>query len=65
MNIENFVILLIVFLVIFCVYDEKENFNTNSQGLYNWFYGSYMNPYSQSLNKFYSNDKEGVVNLSE
>jgi hypothetical protein len=53
----NFIILLVVILVIFYVFIVKENFTSN-QGLYNYFYQTYMNPYPLPLDKFFSNDKE-------
>lgn len=73
MNTECFIIVLVVLLVVFYIFSRRENFNTDNksldyksnQGLYNYFYQSYMNPYPQSLTKFFSNDKEGEVNLSE
>lgn len=73
MNTVNFIIILIGFLVVFYIFNKKENFNTDSQisnqtsnqGLYNWFFQSYMNPYSEPLTKFFTNDREGKVNLSK
>lgn len=75
MNCVNFIIVLILFLIIFFIFNKNENFNSNIQnldqtldqksnkGLYNWFYQSNMNPYSLPLTKFFTNDKEGEVNL--
>ncbi len=75
MNMINFIILLILLYVIFYIlskFSKKENFKTNNiqsiettDGLYNYFYQSYMNPYPLPLNSFFSNDKVNKVNLYE
>lgn len=61
----NFVIILIIILVVIYILDKKENFdsensdsaNSEQSGkLFNYFYQSFMNPYSLPLNKFFSND---------
>jgi len=77
MKLIKFIILLIIILVIFYIlnkYGKKENFKTNNiqstepsntDGIYNYFYQSYMNPYSLPLKSFFSNDKVNKVNLYE
>jgi len=59
MNIYNLILLLVMILVIFYVFDDKEKFTSNKEpGLYNYFFQTYMNPYPLELNNFYSNDKK-------
>lgn len=59
---DNFVIILLAILVIIYIFGNKENFDSNkdnsnqADGLYNYFFQSYMNPYPLPLNKFFSND---------
>ena len=59
MDLINFVLVLVIILVSFYAFKEKENFASN-QGLYNYFFQSYMNPYPLPLNKFFSNDKKEI-----
>jgi hypothetical protein len=33
----------------------------DDKGIYNYFYGKYMNPYSQPMNQFFTNDKVGML----
>lgn len=71
---DNLIIILIVILVIIYIFEKRENFVSNDKstnltnstnstnqttGLYNYFFQSFMNPYSLPLNKFFSNDKPG------
>ena len=63
MDTFNFILLMIVILVILYMFNYKERFTVNKEpGLYNYFFQSYMNPYPLPLNKFFSNDKEEIVN---
>ena len=68
MKMLNFILILITILVILKIFfEKKEKFDSQLQfqsdkGLYNYFFQSYMNPYPLELNKFFSNDKEGMVN---
>jgi hypothetical protein len=57
-----FVLVLVVVLVILATSSTKprNDYFTTNEGLYNYFYQSYMNPYPLPLNKFYSNDKEKI-----
>ena len=57
----DFIMVAVLVLVIFLIFEDKENF-TSSTGLYNYFFESYMNPYPLPLNKFFSNDKEEKIN---
>lgn len=65
---NNFIIVLIIILVIFYLFIQKENFDSDnnidtnqdkSGKLYNYFYQKFMNPYEFPLIKFFSNDIEG------
>ena len=56
-NKNIFVIILLFILGIFYMNIIKEKFNSQNTGLYNHFYDSYMNPYSQPLQSFFTNDK--------
>ena len=62
MSLVFFVLILVLVLIILATSFTKarNDYFTTNQGLYNYFYQSYMNPYPLPLNKFYSNDKEKV-----
>jgi hypothetical protein len=59
-----FIIILIIFLVAIksCKCNSNsnkniDNFNNSDMGIYNHFYKMSMNPYTQSITPFFSNDK--------
>lgn len=66
----TFIIVLIIILCVAYIYKCKENFELqqsqlsqssqqqSSQGVFNYFYQSYMNPYPLPLNNFFSNDRQ-------
>lgn len=58
-----FIIVLLVILVIFYAYGFTERFENT--GVFNHFYGKYMNPYKYPMNTFFSNDKTGTINYSK
>jgi ABC-type cobalt transport system substrate-binding protein len=65
MNNFDFIIILVIILIIIYFIEKKEKFKTDNttnikenRDLYNYFFQSFMNPYEESLNKFFSNDIE-------
>lgn len=56
-NRNIFIITLLFIFSIFYMDITREKFNNQNTGVYNYFHEIYVNPYSQPLTKFYSNDK--------
>lgn len=66
MELNDFIIILVIILVIFYMLRNQENFSsasTMTTGLYNYFFQSYMNPYPLPLTKFFSNDKQKGIEI--
>lgn len=56
MNRLIFIIIIVVILILFKIYNLKENFETN--GIYNYFHQEVMNPYKYPMIPFFTNDKQ-------
>ena len=56
MNKHIFIIILILIIIFMYIFKFNEHFQNNT-GIFNYFYGEYLNPYSLPLTKFFSNDK--------
>ena len=58
MDTKLYLILILIFIfVISIVLTSTENFETTENGIFNYFYQSYLNPYPKPMIKFFSNDK--------
>ena len=58
MNKKTCLVLILIFILIITVnLTPNEKFKTDENGTFNYFYQSYLNPYSEHMIKFFSNDK--------
>lgn len=62
MDVFKFIIILIIILAVLYLFRCRENFQNENTGIFNYFFQKTMNPYSEPLNAFFSNDIVNKIN---